>query len=289
MRYSCSHFIFGILAILVFAACGNDEKQVEDITCKPGHFGHDCKPCTCQNGTCRDGVNGDGKCSACQEGYFGEDCAKLGECKHGTPSLGIDGTGQCASCEVGWDIAKNCTDTTTDYMADKADNLYKVVVIGEQTWMAQNMAYQGTEVACHANTKEAKDFIKNYGCLYLWNDAQKVCPNGWSLPTETDYADLLDFVENNRQSESSFLALIAHSGWYGYGNKGGDDFGFGALPAGYYNSDGDSFGSLETNATFWTSTPVSSVGASVLEISSALTWVRSNFKDWGFSVRCLKD
>ena len=65
--------------------------------------------------------------------------------------------------------------------------------------------------------------------------------------------------------------------------------GFGALPAGYYNSNGyDNFGN---NANFWSAT----------EASSGLAWYRylychlavvgrnSYYENNGFSVRCLRD
>ncbi len=116
------------LALLV-ASCSGKE-------CPPGHFGPDCQECTCQNGTCNDGINGNGKCSdcftdtgwsgdncdQCTGNYWGESCNKKPTCMNGTPSLGIDGSGKCSDCftDTGWS-GDDCDQCTGNYWGESCD------------------------------------------------------------------------------------------------------------------------------------------------------------------------
>ncbi len=86
--------------------------------CKPGHFGPDCKPCTCKHGTCYDGKEGNGKCISCEEGwdgencdscdrgYFGENCT-ICACQYGLCDDGKEGSGRCLECDEDY-YGENC-------------------------------------------------------------------------------------------------------------------------------------------------------------------------------------
>ncbi len=47
--------------------------------CSKGYYDADCLPCTCENGTCNDGLTGSGYCT-CQDGFGGQNCDS---CKSG--------------------------------------------------------------------------------------------------------------------------------------------------------------------------------------------------------------
>ena len=332
------------------AACGGSDKDkpepeqdagiIEDAgidECAAGHFGPNCEPCTCEHGTCSDGKAGSGKCSACDEGYWGENCASKtvtciagtpslgingdGKCtschantgwsgencdvcegnywgpscnqvptctEHGTPSLGIEGTGLCTECEEGWDLDKNCAELADGYMLDKAGNVYKTTKIGDQTWMAQNMAWQDASVTCHANTEADADFIKNYGCLYTWEDANKVCPDGWHLPDKGEFEALLAYVEQNKTTvDNVFHALTLGSAWAH--TSGTDDFGFTALPAGAWSATSDTYDRFGSRAGFWSTTDFDEY-AYVLGLNETMATadLNSSAKADALSVRCLK-
>ncbi len=283
----------------------SDAKSDDDQqTCKAGHFGAECKPCDCRHGTCKDGKEGTGDCSSCEEGYFGKNCDNnVIDCRHGTPSLGPSGNGKCASCEKGWDIAQNCADTTSDYMADTQGNVYKVIVIDGSTWMAENMATDqatdGTAVTCDANTDPVDgdtDFVAKYGCLYNWADAQKVCPKGWHLPQKADFEGLLSAAESNDNDpipNPAWLALVAKDvAWKNVMFLGmvTNSTGFSALPAaGKIDGSYINFGMI---ALFWSATEYenNSKAAYYLDLAATGYAVLDFYlKDYSLSVRCVKD
>jgi len=120
------------------------------------------------------------------------------------------------------------------YFTDKRDNkAYKVLIIGSQTWMAENLDYDATGSLCY------NDSIANcykYGRLYNWETAKTVCPNGWHLPNMGDWTELI-FAAGSEKYMGTILKTA--NGWSNNGN-GTDELGFAALPGGLY-SDGDIF------------------------------------------------
>ncbi len=81
-------------------------------------------------------------------------------------------------------------------MLDKRDNqVYRTLVISNHVWTAQNMNYEieseeNDEINswCYDNEPEN---CKKFGRLYTWEAAKKVCPEGWHLPTEDEWQELI--------------------------------------------------------------------------------------------------
>jgi len=110
--------------------------------------------------------------------------------------------------------------------------IYKIVKIGEQVWMAENLNYAAEGSECYD-----KDQVncEKYGRLYNWETAMKACPGGWHLPNAKEWKTLVDSAGGDKTAGK---ILKASKGWNDKGN-GSDAFGFSALPGGYYGIGGD--------------------------------------------------
>jgi len=169
-------------------------------------------------------------------------------------------------------------------LADLRDGKkYKVVKIGNQIWMAENLNYETmSDSKCYGNKPEN---CTKYGRLYNWNTATKACPSGWHLPSKGEYEALDKAVGGEKVAGKK---LKAESGWNK--NNGTDEVGFSALPGGGGYS-GGGFRDVGGNGYWW----------SASEYDSGSAWsryVRYNdenayWNDYGksvlFSVRCLQD
>ena len=208
-------------------------------------------------------------------------------------------------------------------MTDERDGqTYKTVKIGTQTWMAENLNYAYTDVPynysgytsdstswCYSN---AAANCTKYGRLYTWAAAMDsvgtwsangkgcgyiktcsptypvrgVCPEGWHLPTQTEWNTLFTAVGG---SSTAGKMLKSTSGWYSSGN-GTDAYSFSALPAGRRHDDGSYYREGDV-AFFWSSTEAGSYYAYYMYLGYGNDIARLNYngKYYGFSVRCVKD
>jgi len=167
---------------------------------------------------------------------------------------------------------------------------YKTVKIGNQTWMAENLNYRTDSGSwCYENSA---DSCNKYGRLYDWNTAMTACPNGWRLSTNDDWTELVTAAGSSGVSDK----LKSKSGWgeQGEGSTGDgtDDYGFSALPGGYYNSHNGTFGYVGVGGGgyWWTATENGSGNAYHRGMDYINGFSASeNYEDKsrGFSVRCL--
>lgn len=202
---------------------------------------------------------------------------------------------------------------TTGTMTDSRDGqVYKIVTIGKQVWMAQNLNYETDASYCYKNQS---DNCNKYGRLYTWADAMDsagtwssngaecgyaktcspiypvrgVCPKDWHLPTYNEWQSLFSAVGGR---SGAGLMLKSVSGWVNGGN-GTDEFSFTVLPAG----NGQTYGSginEGTYARFWI--PTEKKGDERLKAdyvyftSSSDNAISASLpKSYAFSIRCVKD
>ncbi len=171
-------------------------------------------------------------------------------------------------------------------MTDSRDGQsYKTVTIGSQTWMAQNLNYKTTNSFCY---EDSASNCTKYGRLYTWDAATTACPSDWHLPTKAEFETLITAVGG---SSTAGTKLKSTTGWTTYsGNTNEDAFAFCALPAGvrlsngYYDGEG-------IYADFWSSTENDSSYAydMYLGYSYDAAGLNDDRKNYGFSVRCVKD
>lgn len=124
------------------------------------------------------------------------------------------------------------------------------------------------------------------GRLYTWAAAIQICPPGWHLPTDKEWESL--FAAVSGQSTAGKY-LKSKTGWNG-NVKGVDDVGFSGLPADYRDNEGG-FNSDGYRAIFWSSTESSSDIAYDMNLffENVNAALGTHAKDYGLSVRCLKD
>jgi uncharacterized protein (TIGR02145 family) len=189
-------------------------------------------------------------------------------------------------------------------------NWYKVVQIGNQCWMAENLkttkyrngdtiptnlsnaSWSTTSSGAYAiyNNAVVNDSI--YGKLYngyAVADPRGLCPTGWHVPSDAEWTTLGNFLGG---SEVVGGKLKAKSSLWIFPNKGATNIsGFTGLPGGYRNSNNGTFNYIGNSGYWWSST----------QDSTTLAWNRNlNFfsayvvrhlfpKSYGFSVRCVRD
>ena len=190
-------------------------------------------------------------------------------------------------------------------MTDPRDGMvYKTTTIGGQVWMAENLNYFDIEGASSSIKNDWCYWDKPENCesagrLYTWKVAQRICPEGWRLPTKSDWESLLqevgaDSLNGILWKGSSKLKSV--SGWENEGS-GTDDFGFTALPAGmkFTTSTQDGFTYHGCSSLMWAATEADGGAADslayhmYLDCSNDNAIVNTVRKVNGLSVRCVKE
>lgn len=200
--------------------------------------------------------------------------------------------------------AGQTADLTT--LTDSRDGqVYKIVTIGSQTWMAQNLNYGGSDGAvgtcAHYGLLSCDVLGRNYNWATsmnlfsvfnerIWASNMKnkgICPDGWHIPNNAEWTILVDEVTKKIGADQTGYALKATDGWvkFGGGYENGNDLvGFNVQATfGAYG-----VGSL---AAFWSATNDANTKASVLFLSAGSS--KSHFSEPAkfeeHTIRCLKD
>lgn len=183
-------------------------------------------------------------------------------------------------------------------------SVYPTVLIGEQCWLAKNLAYlpsvdPGTQWGSGVDPRyyvydytgtstviaKTQSNYATYGALYNYPAASTACPFGWHLPSGIEWNALIDYLGGAAVAGEKMKATI----W------GNNSSGFNALSAGHWYIQGGFFnaGGLVngSNTLFWQLFDSYTAAAyswmlifGDSEISSSI--MHGNY---GFSVRCLRD
>ncbi len=219
------------------------------------------------------------------------------------------------------------TTITGDFVDNRDGHAYKWVQIGDQVWMAENLAYlpsvnppsdesnvlpywyvygyNGSDV----NEAKAGARYATFGVLYNWPAALTACPDGWHLPGDEEWeklAQYISIIKNSfgKYSEDDWSAVGGYlkatgtlqdgdGQWLKKNSKfeGTDDFGFSALPGGVRYTGGN-FSYIGDYGYWWSSTEYSDTHAWLrsLTYGYSIFYRYNNFeKAFGFSIRCIKD
>jgi uncharacterized protein (TIGR02145 family) len=189
--------------------------------------------------------------------------------------------------------------------------IYNTVQIGDQCWFRENLNVgtrinsdvmqtndQQIEKYCYDNLESNCD---TYGGLYQWDEmmdysgesgARGICPEGWHIPTDSDFDVLAQALGGYAIAGSKMKAC---SDWFIVEYLiNTNESGFTGLPAGRWSQFQHQYMSLYQEAGFWTSDHDSHGGryryliAGENDLDGAEQGVWS-YKDSGMSVRCIKN
>ncbi|TVR41908.1 MAG: hypothetical protein EA394_04790 [Bacteroidia bacterium] len=215
---------------------------------------------------------------------------------------------------------------------DADGNEYGTVIIGNQVWLTGNLKTtrykNGNPIATgHSNEQWANlstgayaiyphaainglsseaEVLSNYGALYNWHAVKtgNLCPKGWRVPTDSDWSQLISFIDpdanSNYQWPESFIAggklkstrtnPDAHPSWEYPNTDATDEFDFSAFPGGLRANDGETlfngFGGY-----WWSATETSTISA----FYRTMIWENGHVyrlgvcKNFGLSVRCVRE
>jgi len=198
-----------------------------------------------------------------------------------------------------------CGQPITDARDSK---VYNTVLIGTQCWMAQNLNV-GTRINGNQAQTNNSDMEKycyddldencaTYGGLYQWDEmmqyslvegSQGICPTGLHLPTDAEWATLTTYLGGEIVAGGA-MKETGTTHWLAPNTDATNSSGFTCLPGGNRQPDG-TLNYLGSYGLLWSST----------ESSTSIAWFRYLYsndaslnrlnytKDYGFSVRCLRD
>jgi uncharacterized protein (TIGR02145 family) len=206
-------------------------------------------------------------------------------------------------------------DLTYGSMTDQEGNVYKTIVIGTQEWMAENLntsIYRNGDAivtdldnsAWGATTSGAWSYYNNdasyacpYGKLYNWfacTDARGLCPTGWHVPSDAEWILFANFLGGEGIAGGKTKALGTLESGTGYWldpNLGAtNESGFSGIPSGARYLDGGT-GNMGAYCFWWSSSEFDSILAWSQDrlVNNNVAHRFNNDKNYGFSVRCLRD
>ena len=212
-------------------------------------------------------------------------------------------------------IKRFCPFSIGQPVTDIDGNIYKTVIIGTQTWTAENLnvsRFKNGEAISYLNATpwyclawDAWCYYDNnptngsiYGKLYNWyavNDPRGLAPTGYHIPTKEEFMTLINYLGGEQvagqKMKANFNWPYEDAGYHGNNNSG-----FTGFPAGRTNGNG--FSGSGTNKPlnkpfltyFWTFSEIDNDKAQAIGLyQGGSIDKRIEMKYVGYSIRCIKD
>ena len=195
---------------------------------------------------------------------------------------------------------------------DLDGNLYHVINIGSQAWLAENLQttrlVDSTSIALVVDNSQwssaklvspaycwygnnEQDYRNPYGALYNWYavSSGKLCPIGWRVPSDADWTVLSDYLGGSTLAGGK-LKENSTDYWKKPNLGATNEYNFSAMPGGWRAGTGlnDNIGSF---GYWWSATsPQTNVAYYRYMYFGNASMIRS-FVDqsYGLSVRCIKN
>lgn len=197
-------------------------------------------------------------------------------------------------------------------VTDIDGNVYKTVTIGNQEWMAENLnvghyrngdpilslkeKYESSASAsdtgswCYYDNDSKNE--NPYGRLYEWyavNDARGLAPEGWHIPSDAEWTQLINFLGGYKVAGGKLKSTIL---WQSPNSGATNESDFTAIPGGFLTYRLQ-FLSKDQSCLFWSSTKSKNYDLHAwsidLDYDKSVVNRNESFKTEGQSVRCIKD
>jgi uncharacterized protein (TIGR02145 family) len=195
----------------------------------------------------------------------------------------------CAVLLLGFGTMGLHAQKTGTFTDSRDGKVYKTVQIGNQVWMAENLAYKPSSGNYWAYDNNSAN-VAVYGYLYNWETAQRVCPVGWHLPNDSaEWTQLIDYL-GGIDVAGGKLKETGTTHWKNPNVRANNESGFSALPGGDRNNDGV-FVNVGIACIWWSATEIDADYAwaqTILYLYGSVNRLGSH-KPCGYSVRCVSE
>jgi len=196
-------------------------------------------------------------------------------------------------------------------ITDIDGNVYKIVTIGTQVWMAENLKvthYRNTDAIpnitddklwsnlttgayCDNNNTPSNSIT--YGKLYNFLtvlDSRNLCPSGWHVPSDNEWTKLAEYL-GGESFAGGKLKEQGTTHWKSPNTGATNESGFTALAGGKRLNNGAYYPVGSISGQWWSSTTNDSFTAFSRYLYNDYVNFSRNFIyiNYGLSVRCIKD
>ena len=196
-------------------------------------------------------------------------------------------------------------------VTDVDGNTYRVVQIGNQVWMAENLRTarynDGTAIPLVTNNSswsnlstpaycwhenDKNQYAVPYGALYNWYTVNtgKLCPTGWHVPSDAEWTTLTTFLGGTSVAGGK-MKQTGTARWRSPNTGATNSSGFSGVPGGGRLNYVGTFYNMGYYGGWWSSTAYSDLNAWGRRLDYDGAYVHRYYysKSYGFSVRCLRD
>ena len=236
----------------------------------------------------------------------------------------INATGPGYGQEIAFTTLSLSFNCGISILKDIDGNSYNTLQIGNQCWMKENLkvskyrdgtvipldesggttgigtgqTWSSIKAGARTLYEHSPSNLATYGYLYNWYsvvDSKGLCPNGWHIPSDSEWTALTDFL-GGLSVAGGKMKSTGTTYWNSPNTGATNESGFSVLPGGIRFSDG-SFFNIRDFAFFWSATEYNSLHAWYRSLGVSGGNVRRDSvmsdifdgKLVGASVRCLKD
>ncbi len=203
-------------------------------------------------------------------------------------------------------LNNNKIDKNVTPLADIDGNIYKMIKIGNQTWMAENLRvtrYRNGDANSPITAKRLSDEnigtysvynndmnnIYPYGYFYNWyavTDIRDLAPEGWHIPSIEEWKILINYLGGRDVAGNKLKA----SDMWENGSSGDNSSGFTALPGGYCNNRNQFYNDIGLAGYYWLKSDYNDTNSMSMQLTfGSNAFIKRIGKEYDISVRCIKD